>query len=112
LTAGLVEENGNSSRVITNTVKQGTTVALPQGLIHFVQNEGCEEVQFLATFNNRDAGSQTTFVNLLRLPDSVLRGTLNVDDDVIAMLRDANSAPVGGFGVDPVCAKKCGLPGF
>jgi oxalate decarboxylase/phosphoglucose isomerase-like protein (cupin superfamily) len=106
---GLVEEN--NGRVITTILKQGTSISIPQGLMHFAQNLGCEAAQFLANFPNRDPGTQTTIANFLRLPPSVIRGTLNVDDATIQALR-VGDVSMDNPSIDPVCAKQCGLAGY
>jgi hypothetical protein len=107
---GLVEENGADSRNVTATLGVNNSFTIPLGLLHFAQNNGCEEAQYLANYNHRDPGTLTTHSSFLRIPNSVVRGSLNVDDAMIEALRAA-AAAVKNPGVDPVCAKKCGLPG-
>ena len=52
-----MEENGEGSRVITEDLKEGTSISIAQGLMHFAQNMGCERAQFLANFPHRGAHS-------------------------------------------------------
>lgn len=81
-----MEENGR--RVIVDDIKEGTSISIPQGLVHFAQNVGCERAQFLANFPTRDPGTLTTFENAVRLPLETLRGTIGWSDDQIQELID------------------------
>jgi len=104
---GFVEENGGRPFVGGNVTK-GQTVIIPQGLIHFAQNLGCKEAQFIASFPNRDPGTQTTALNFFGLPLETIRGTTGLSDKEIKKIQasvKANKNP----SLDSECAKRCGL---
>jgi hypothetical protein len=78
------------------------------GLIHFAQNLGCKEAQFIASFPNRDPGTQTTALNFFGLPLETIRGTTGLSDKEIKKIQasvKANKNP----SLDSECAKRCGL---
>ena len=53
-----VEEN--TGRLIMNDIGEGQVALVPAGLVHFVQNMGCEPATFLAAFSSSDPGLLTT----------------------------------------------------
>jgi oxalate decarboxylase/phosphoglucose isomerase-like protein (cupin superfamily) len=103
---GVVEENGG--REVSSTLKPGQSVNVPKGLIHFEQNLGCDQAQFIAFFPHRDPGTQTTISSFFKLPKSAIRQTLGVDDAAIEQLRKAVEA-TPDLSIDPECAKRCGI---
>ncbi|KAL3686822.1 hypothetical protein R1sor_013131 [Riccia sorocarpa] len=104
---GFAEENGGRSFIGGNVTK-GQTVIIPQGLIHFAQNLDCKEAQFIATFPNRDPGTQTTASTFFNLPLSTIRGTTGLSDEQIKKIQ-ASVAANRNPSVDRECAKRCGL---
>ena len=107
VTVGFHEENGG--RVLVNNVTVGTAAVVPQGLIHWVQNNGCEPARYTASFPNKDAGTSTLMPQVAELPDTVLRGTLSsVPADVLASLLKALRAPPIAPSADPECVARCG----
>jgi hypothetical protein len=78
------------------------------GLIHFAQNLGCKEAQFIASFPNRDPGTQTTALKFFGLPLETIRATTGLSDKEIKKIQasvEANTNP----SLDYECAKRCGL---
>ncbi|CAN0549717.1 unnamed protein product, partial [Laminaria digitata] len=53
-----IEEN--TGRLITNDIGQGQVALVPGGLVHFVQNMGCESATFLPAFSSSDPEVLTT----------------------------------------------------
>lgn len=104
---GFAEENGGR-HFIGGNVTKGQTVIIPQGLIHFAQNLGCKEAQFIASFPHRDPGTQTTAVAFFNLPVGTIRATTGLSDSeikkILKLVSD-NKNP----SLDKVCAKKCGI---
>jgi hypothetical protein len=81
---------------------------LVAGLIHFAQNLGCKEAQFIASFPNRDPGTQTTASTFFGLPLATIRATTGLSDKEIRRIRasvNANKNP----SLDAECAKRCGI---
>jgi oxalate decarboxylase/phosphoglucose isomerase-like protein (cupin superfamily) len=103
---GVVEENGG--REVSSILKPGQSVNVPMGLMHFLQNLGCDQAQFIAFFSHRDPGSQITMSNFFKLPKSAIRQTLGVDDAAIEQLRKAVEA-TPNLSIDPECAQRCGM---
>ena len=103
---GLVEEN--TGRTIATNVTEGVAVSISQGLMHFAQNLGCEQAQFLANFPHRDPGTQTTASTFFKLPRSVVRGTLGLEDDIIDTIQAAVEQQENPS-IDVECARRCGL---
>ncbi|KAG0561588.1 hypothetical protein KC19_9G076000 [Ceratodon purpureus] len=104
---GFAEENGGRSFVGGNATK-GQTVIVPQGVIHFAQNLGCKEAQFIASFPHRDPGTQTTASTFFKLPLSVIRATTGLTNQEIKKIQlsvAANPNP----SLDKECAKRCGI---
>jgi quercetin dioxygenase-like cupin family protein len=104
---GFAEENDGRAFVGGNATV-GQTVIVPQGLIHFAQNLGCKEAQFIATFPNRDPGTQTTAATFFKLPIQTIRATTGLSDKEILAIQasiQANPNP----SLDKVCAKRCGI---
>lgn len=78
------------------------------GVIHFAQNLGCKEAQFIASFPHRDPGTQTTASTFFKLPLSVIRATTGLTNQEIKKIQlsvAANPNP----SLDKECAKRCGI---
>ncbi|CEM29301.1 unnamed protein product [Vitrella brassicaformis CCMP3155] len=104
---GFLEENGG--RFISADIEENQSIVIPQGLIHFAQNRGCDTVQFLANFDNRDPGVLTIASNFFTLPIDTLRGTLEgLDDETISRVAQI-AKNAANPSRDPACAHACGL---
>lgn len=104
---GFAEENGGR-HFIGGNVTKGQTVIIPQGLIHFAQNLGCKEAQFIASFPHRDPGTQTTAVAFFNLPIVTIRATTGLEDaEIMKILASVTANP--NPSLDKVCAKMCGI---
>lgn len=104
---GFAEENGGRAFIGGNVTK-GQTVIIPQGLMHFAQNLGCKEGQFIASFPHRDPGTQTTASTFFKLPIGAIRATTGLSDSEIKKIMkkvEANKNP----SLDEECAKRCGM---
>lgn len=82
--------------------------SLVAGLIHFAQNLGCKEAQFIASFPNRDPGTQTTALSFFRLPLVTIRATTGLSDKEIKAIQASVEASKNPS-LDKVCAKRCGI---
>ncbi len=103
---GFLEENGG--RYIENNITVGQAVVFPQGLVHFVQNLGCQNATFLAMYSDEDAGGLTISTRLFDITNQqVLTSTFNQAESVINSIRSTiRSTPAAGVGE---CRKRCGL---
>ncbi|XP_024366967.1 uncharacterized protein [Physcomitrium patens] len=104
---GFAEENGGRPFIGGNATK-GQTVIVPQGVIHFAQNLGCKQAQFIASFPNRDPGTQTTASTFFRLPLSAIRATTGLSEKEIQKIMKSVSGNVNPS-LDLVCAKRCSM---
>ena len=74
LTVGFHEEP-STGRVLVNQVNTETTAVVPQGVVHFQQNDNCAPAKFLSTLDNKDPGTAILLEQMLRFPQNVVRGT-------------------------------------
>jgi len=107
LLVGVLEENGG--RYIENNVTIGQVAIVPMGLLHFVQNLGCTNTTFLATFSSEDPGTLTVVPRMFSITNTqVLTSTFNQSESVIESLRaSVRPSPSAGVGE---CRRRCGLP--
>jgi oxalate decarboxylase/phosphoglucose isomerase-like protein (cupin superfamily) len=107
LLVGILEENGG--RYIENNVTMGQVAIVPMGLLHYVQNLGCTNTTFLATFSSEDPGTLTVAPRMFTITNTqVLTSTFNQSESVIESLRaSVRPAPSAGVGE---CRRRCGLP--
>lgn len=73
LKVGFHEEG--SGRLLETTADAGTSGIVPQGLLHYVQNDSCKPAKFLASLPNRDPGTSVVTAQFFALPESVIRGS-------------------------------------
>ncbi|CAN0396764.1 unnamed protein product, partial [Laminaria digitata] len=101
-----IEEN--TGRLITNDIGQGQVALVPGGLVHVVQNMGCESATFLAAFSSSDPGVLTTTTQgIAMLPEGTTQAKLAVDsDDANELIAGLPSGVVEG---EKECLKRCGL---
>ncbi|XP_024366024.1 uncharacterized protein [Physcomitrium patens] len=104
---GFAEENGGRPFIGGNATK-GQTVIVPQGVIHFAQNLRCKQAQFIASFPNRDPGTQTTASTFFRLPLSAIRATTGLSEKEIQKIMKSVAANLNPS-LDSECAKRCGI---
>lgn len=103
-----VEENQGNNVLRNVTLKEGQTIHIPAGLIHYSQNLGCSPAQFLANFPNRDPGVQTTWASLMSIPNYVLNSATGIPEAAFEALRQYPLAIAPTTGGEE-CLKKCGL---
>ena len=72
LRVAFVEENGGKGAVV-NAISPGEVFVVPQGLIHYQQNLGCEAATFLAALNNEDPGAVTITTRFFELPNEAIQ---------------------------------------
>ena len=70
--SAFVEENGGEGAVVDD-LYQGDVMFLPQGLIHYQQNLGCEPMKFLAALNSEDPGAVTITSRFFELPKDAIQ---------------------------------------
>jgi oxalate decarboxylase/phosphoglucose isomerase-like protein (cupin superfamily) len=103
---GFLEENGG--RYIENNITVGQAVLFPQGLIHYVQNLGCQNATFLAMYSHEDAGGLTISTRMFDITNQqALTSTFNQPESVINQIR-ASVRPTPASGVGE-CRRRCGL---
>ena len=103
---GFLEENGG--RYIENNITAGQATVFPQGLVHFVQNLGCQNATFLAMYSDEDAGGLTISTRMFDITNQqALTSTFNQPESVINSIRSSvRPTPAAGVGE---CRYRCGL---
>ncbi|CAM9169943.1 unnamed protein product, partial [Heterosigma akashiwo] len=105
LQVAFVEENGG--RTIVNTIGTGEATFFPEGLIHYQQNLGCEQVQYISGLNHEDPGVLTVSTRTFTFPDKALAATFNIEVDEVKALRDGlPTSPAAG---QAACLEYCGM---
>lgn len=106
---GVIEENTAAGNTLTlKTIKQGQTIHVAQGLMHFSLNQGCSPAQFLANFGERDPGTQTTWGSFIQIPAPALHSATGIPESTWKALKKYKLAIAPTTGGE-ACLKKCGL---
>lgn len=71
LRVGFVEEFGGDGAVV-NDLSKGDLSFVPQGLVHYQQNLGCESATILMSLNSDDPGAVVLSSVLFDLPTELL----------------------------------------
>nr|PNR26622.1 hypothetical protein PHYPA_030103 [Physcomitrium patens] len=66
------------------------------------------KAQFIASFPNRDPGTQTTASTFFRLPLSAIRATTGLSEKEIQKIMKSVAANLNPS-LDSECAKRCGI---
>jgi len=91
-----IEDGGAPPRVVTNTLPAGAATVFGIGLVHGERCVSDTPCEFMAVFNNPDAGSASAIPAVCGLPGAVPAVALGVSRRV----------------ADKVCARAPGLPAF
>ena len=78
--------------------RAGDVGYVPRTLAHYIENTGSEPVRVINAFNNRHYSDISVNQWMALTPAELIRGHLNVDDDVIKALRREYCPVVGGSG--------------
>jgi oxalate decarboxylase/phosphoglucose isomerase-like protein (cupin superfamily) len=104
LTVGFIEENGG--RTILNSISSGDVTIIPEGLVHFATNFGCEDVSFISALNSEDPGV-SAITNVFNFPSLAIAGAFNQSEETIRLIKAGlPSSPASGI---EDCLKLCGL---
>ena len=66
----------NTGKTVVNNITPGQTTIFPQGLIHTLQNVGCEQGIMVSAFSNEDPGI-LGINRVFTLPDEILTSAFN-----------------------------------
>ncbi|KAI0076526.1 RmlC-like cupin [Panus rudis PR-1116 ss-1] len=106
LQTGFLAENG--ARFVFNEVPPGSAAIFPKGAIHFEMNNGCEDMLFVAAFNDEDPGVDQIAQRFFGLPPSFIAASLgDIGVEQVAGL-EAKIPNNIALGTDE-CLKRCGL---
>jgi len=106
VTIGNVHENGVN--VVLNDMRIGQATIIPQGAIHFEQNNDCRPAVLLAANNNEDPGTLTIALRFFTLADGTLAASFGSDERTMRMLREG--IPIDGPAPGTKeCYRRCGL---
>lgn len=72
LRVGFVEEFGGN-RSVVNDLSKGDVSFVPQGLVQYQQNLGCNPVTFLVSLNSEDPGVVPVFTLVRDLPSDLIK---------------------------------------
>lgn len=72
LRVAFVEEFGGEGSVV-NDLSKGDVSFVPQGLVHYQQNLGCEPATFLVSLNSEDPGAIVLITLFFELPSEALQ---------------------------------------
>ncbi|KAJ3476808.1 hypothetical protein NLI96_g10902 [Meripilus lineatus] len=106
LQTGFLAENG--ARFVFNEVPPGSAAIFPKGVIHFEMNTECEDVLFVAAFNDEDPGVDQIAQRFFGLPPKFVAAALgDIGIEQIAGLESKipNNVALG----TEECLKRCGL---
>ena len=109
LTYAFIEELWGRGVLGPTTQEAGSTVLLPQGLVHLTVNEECEPAQFLATFPINDAATVFASPTLFSFDTRIVAATLGVDWHTARKVQEAATEGFTPFPIDGACAKRCGI---
>ncbi|KAI0790770.1 RmlC-like cupin domain-containing protein, partial [Abortiporus biennis] len=106
LSAGFLAENG--ARFVFNDVPPGSAAIFPKGVIHFEMNNGCEDMIFVAAFNDEDPGVTQIAQRFFGLPPAFVAASLG--DIGIEQVAEWEAKIPNNIaqGTDE-CLKRCGL---
>lgn len=63
--------NENGARTVTETLTPGQMTIFPQGSIHTMINEGCENAQLISALNSDDSGTTNLANAFFSLPANI-----------------------------------------
>ena len=102
---GFLEEDGG--RVINNRISKGQTTIFPQGLIHYIQNNGCEPSKILVALNSEDPGVISVSPQSLSFPDIAVATSYGLTINQINTLKSRlPKIPSPGYGN---CRLRCNI---
>ncbi|KAK9820716.1 hypothetical protein WJX74_000930 [Apatococcus lobatus] len=107
LEAGIQEE-ATTGRFISANVTAGQNVVVPQGLVHYVQNNECTGVSLLQIWNNADPGTVILYANMVNnFPDRALAAFTGLDATALATLKSAVPKPTAIINQSQSCLARC-----
>ncbi|KAK9862078.1 hypothetical protein WJX84_003464 [Apatococcus fuscideae] len=103
-----IQEEASTGRFISANVTAGQNVVVPQGLLHYIQNNECTGVSLLQIWNNADPGTVIVYANLVNnFPDRALAAFTGLDATAIATLKIAVPAPTSPLAQSQSCLARC-----
>jgi len=114
VTMGFSEENEAilsddvivGGRVFNYVVPAGSSLIVPQGLIHHVYNPSCDAANIITSFDNRDPGVVSIVNALFKLPGEIIAAATGLTADFISAVNQTSfNAPLIGQSKD--CLQTC-----
>jgi oxalate decarboxylase/phosphoglucose isomerase-like protein (cupin superfamily) len=106
LTITFIEENGG--RAITQTLGPGSSIYVPQGLLHAEHNLGCTPASFMNTFTHVNPGTSTMPTALFKFPIETIQTAMgNIDRELVEQL--IADVPTNLAQGPPECLARCGI---
>ncbi|KAJ7696473.1 hypothetical protein B0H17DRAFT_891718, partial [Mycena rosella] len=93
---------------VVNELPPGSMTVLPQGVIHFEMNEGCEPAMFVAGFNSEDPGVLSIAQRFFSLPMDIVGITMG--DVGVQQVEGLEALIPDNIAVGTnKCLERCGL---
>ncbi len=89
-----------------NSISSGFATIIPEGLIHFATNFGCDEVAFISALNSEDPGVAAV-TNVFNFPSYAMASAFNQTEEAILLIK-AGIPASPAKGIDN-CLKLCGI---
>ncbi|KAJ3191445.1 hypothetical protein HK101_007698 [Irineochytrium annulatum] len=100
---GFISEN--TGNLVMNDLAPGESTFIPQGALHFVINDSCEDAVFTGSFNNEDPGQLALPAGIYMLPDDIIESAFGIEEQDLTTLRKKNPAnPSPGT---ETCLQRC-----
>jgi len=101
---GFIEEDYN--RMVLNIMNEGDATLFEEGLIHFIANEGCEAVEMVSGYGNKDPGVVTVAQGTFKFPDEIIAGSFGMTEEIVERIKKSGIpfSPVQG---GEECLRRC-----
>ena len=101
---GFVEEDGG--RLVLNKLNEGDATLFEEGLIHFIANQGCDNVTITSGFSNKDPGSVQIALNTFMFPTEIIAGSFGMTEEYVDKIKKTGIpfSPVEG---SQECLRRC-----
>ncbi|KAK9816864.1 hypothetical protein WJX72_006281 [[Myrmecia] bisecta] len=99
LQVGIAEED--TGRVLDFNLTTGQSIIVPQGLLHYMKNNQCNQtLTMLTVFNNVDPGELVMLDKILAFPDATVRASSGLDQATIDAFRAKLPTGPGDLRID------------
>jgi oxalate decarboxylase/phosphoglucose isomerase-like protein (cupin superfamily) len=101
---GFIEEDYN--RMVLNIMNEGDATLFEEGLIHFIANEGCEVVEMIFGYGNKDPGFVTVAQATFKFPDEIIAGSFGMTEEYVERIKKSG-IPFSLVQGSEECLRRC-----